>query len=285
MYNYFVRTFNTGMPTPAATRPAAPQRVAVERVHAERTPAERTPAERVHAERVHAELIPLGVPGPARTSAKPPTAERPDRRAAILLAAEQLFAEHGYHAVSIRQIAQKAEVPLALVGYYFGQKHELFHAIFEHWRGTIGERLALLAQAEASTRDGQYLHRIVQAFVAPVLALRASSEGEYYALLVARELLYRTPATEQVLADYFDPMASAFIDALQAACPGNTRAQAAWAYQFAMGALLHHLIDHRVQRLSQGETTPRSPEAAPLLAHFLTAGIAALLMPGSHPVS
>ncbi len=140
-----------------------------------------------------------------KTRARSAAIERPDRRAAILLAAERLFAEHGYHAVSIRQIAHEAEVPLALVGYYFGQKHELFHAIFAHWRGTIAERLALLAEAEAEAgpRDGQYLRRIVHAFVQPVLQLRASDEGEHYALLVARELLYRTPGTEQVLSDFF----------------------------------------------------------------------------------
>ena len=34
---------------------------------------------------------------------------------------EKLFAQHGYHAVTIRQIAVEAEVPLALVGYYYGQ--------------------------------------------------------------------------------------------------------------------------------------------------------------------
>lgn len=213
------------------------------------------------------------------TRVRPTPSQRPDRRAAILLAAERLFAEHGYHAVSIRKIAQEAGVPLALVGYYFGQKHELFHAIFAHWRSTIAERLALLAEAEAGPRDAQYLHRIVHAFVQPVLQLRASSEGEYYALLVARELLYRTPGSEQVLADFFDPMAHAFIAALQAACPGSTRAQTAWAYQFTIGVLLHHLIDSRVERLSLGANTPHDPQAAPLLTAFLTAGIAALLLP------
>lgn len=216
---------------------------------------------------------------PSRSRARTAAAARPDRRAAILLAAEKLFAEHGYHAVSIRQIAQEAGVPLALVGYYFGQKHELFHAIFAHWRGTIAERLALLARAEDSAHDALYLERIVHAFVQPVLQLRASGEGEYYALLVARELLYRTPGTEQVLADFFDPMAHAFIAALQAACPGSTRAQTAWAYQFTMGALLHHLIDHRVERLSLGANTPHDPQAAPLLTAFITAGIAAVLAP------
>ena len=54
-------------------------------------------------------------------------------------------------------------------------------------------------------------------------------------------------------------------------------AQVAWAYQFAMGALLHHLIDHRVERLSRGANTSHDPQAASLLIDFMAAGIAALL--------
>ncbi len=75
------------------------------------------------------------------TPQRPPKETRPDRRYAILLAAEKLFAQRGYNGVSIRQIADEAGVPLALVGYYFGPKNELFRAIFEHWNSTIRERL------------------------------------------------------------------------------------------------------------------------------------------------
>lgn len=220
---------------------------------------------------------------PSRPGQRPPGGReaRPDRKAAILLAAEKLFAQHGYHPVTIRQIAQEAAVPLALVGYYYGPKHELFHAIFEHWRGTIDQRLALLAQAQGGKRDGKTLQRTVQAFVEPVLRMRASTEGEYYALLVARELAYRTPDAERVLADYFDPMAHAFIDALKLSCPGSSRAEAAWAYQFALGSLIHHISDYRVERLSRGENMSCDPEAAPRLVKFITAGISAVLQ---HPV-
>lgn len=178
--------------------------------------------------------------------------------------------------MTIRQIAQAAGVPLALVGYYFGAKHELFRALFDHWKGTIDERLTGLQAAVAA--DGpDLLERIVDAFLTPVLRLRASSEGEFYALLVARELLYRTPDVEGVLSAYFDPMAHAFIDALQQACPQATRAQAAWGYQFALGALLHHLSDHRVAALSRRQARPNDPAVAPLLAAFVTAGLKAVL--------
>ena len=50
---------------------------------------------------------------PARS--KPATtrgAARPDRQHAILLAAEKLFAQHGYHGVTIRQIAEENRASL-----------------------------------------------------------------------------------------------------------------------------------------------------------------------------
>jgi AcrR family transcriptional regulator len=212
---------------------------------------------------------PLRRPPPRR-----PAPDRPDRKDAILLAAEKLFAQRGYHAVSIRQIADEAGVPLALVGYYYGQKHELFAAIFAHWSPTIAERLARLrAAVAAGGRD--LLRRIVEAFVDPVLRLRASPEGEFYALLVARELAYASPEADEVLRRQFDPMARAFIQALQGALPGWTRADAAWAYQFALGALLHHLSDHRVARLSGGEAQANDPAAHERLIRFIEGGIRA----------
>ncbi len=218
---------------------------------------------------------------PSSTASKPRRAAavstRVDRRTDILLAAERLFAQRGYDAVSIRQIASEAQVPLALVAYYFGQKHELFQAIFEHWGHTFEERLALLAQARAAPQDGQTLERVVRAFIDPVMRMRASPEGEYYALLVARELSNRTPGADRVLSNYFDPMAHAFIDALQDICPGCTRADVAWAYQFSLGALVHHMSDERVQRLSHGEAKPFDPAATPRLVGFIAAGIAAVL--------
>jgi AcrR family transcriptional regulator len=204
-------------------------------------------------------------------------AARPDRRADILLAAEKLFAQHGYHAVSIRQIADAAGVPLALVGYHYGAKQELFHAIFAHWTPTIDERLRELQAVTSDPPDLQTLPRIIEAFVAPVLRLRASAEGEYYALLVARELLIAQPETDRVLRDFFDPLAHAFIDALHAALPHATRGQVAWGYQFALGALLHHLSDCRVDRLSDGQSVPGDPAAAGLLSHFIVGGLRAAL--------
>lgn len=200
---------------------------------------------------------------------------RTDRKADILLAAEKLFAQRGYHAVSIRQIADEAGVPLALVGYYYGPKHELFHAIFAHWNGTLEQRLVNLARVPNSPNDSAMLPGIISAFVMPVLRLRASSEGEYYALLVARELYHIQEETDRVLRAFFDPLAHAFIDALNLAFPHATRGQIAWGYQFALGALLNHIGDDRVVRLSRGECKSNDPAAAPMLINFIVGGLRA----------
>jgi AcrR family transcriptional regulator len=213
---------------------------------------------------------------PARRAATSAPEVRPDRKAAILLAAEKLFAKQGYDAVTIRQIAEEAGVPLALVGYYHGQKHELFEAVFAHWRGTIDERLAGL-RAALQAPAAQRLERLVDAFLVPVLRLRASAEGEYYALMVARELYLAREHTDRVLREFFDPMAHAFIDALHATLPHASRSDAAWVYQFMLGALLHHIRDDRIVRLSNGQCAAADPAVAPMLTRFILGGIQAAL--------
>ncbi|MDW5441341.1 TetR/AcrR family transcriptional regulator [Polaromonas sp. SM01] len=215
-------------------------------------------------------------------------APRPDRKQAILLAAEKLFATHGYHAVTIRQIADEAGVPLALVGYYYGQKHELFHAIFVHWSGTIEQRLAELAEAQRLPHDPHKLHRIVEAFIGPVLRLRASPEGEYYARLVSQGLSVHSEVGDPVLREFFDPLAHAFIAALQqtlsADSPSVTRSTVAWCYQFALGALLHHIHDQRVTRLSGGDVLANDPAAAPLLVAFIVHGMRGVITHAAVPL-
>jgi AcrR family transcriptional regulator len=218
---------------------------------------------------------------PARsvTARRQAAAERPDRKQAILLAAERLFAQRGYHAVTIRQIADDADVPLALVGYYYGQKHELFAALFDHWGSTIDERLAALRAVHLDPADPSALPAIVQAFVMPVVRLRTSAEGESYALLVARQLYQAGDEADAVLRKHFDPMAHAFIDALHATLPWASRGEVAWVYQFALGALLNYLSDTRVERLSRGENRAADVAAAPRLLDFIVGGMRAALPP------
>jgi hypothetical protein len=96
-------------------------------------------------------------------------------------------------------------------------------------------------------------------------------------MLVARELGNASEEADRVMRSYFDPLAMAYIDALHQALPHATRSQVAWGYQFALGALLHHLLDGRVERLSNDENRRCDPLAAPLLVSFIVGGLRAAL--------
>ena len=210
---------------------------------------------------------------PARRGVAPP----PDRRLAILLAAEKLFALHGYHAVSIRDIAQEAAVPLALVGYHFGAKHELYHAIFESWQPSIAQRSARLDEALTNPSAPDTLERVLDAFIAPLVVLHGDPKGQYFARMAARDLAAPSPEADMAQREFFDPMAHAFIDGLQQVFPRRSRGEVAWCYQFMLGAVLHFLSDTRVQRLSRGENRPADPSRKDTLLAFVAAGFRGVL--------
>ncbi len=201
---------------------------------------------------------------------------RPDRRQNILDASQRLFARFGYHAVTIRQIAAEAKVPLALVGYYFGQKQELYDAVFGHWSGVVAQR-SLDLQNALATSTGDRLERIVEAMVSPVVRMRANPEGDTYALFVARGLTQQGAEEDRAIRQYFDPVAAEFIQALRSelvqTSPGFTQAHAAWGFQFALGALLHYLSDQRVARLSGGVNVAGDPLVERQLIAFIVHGL------------
>ncbi|MGB0217888.1 MAG: CerR family C-terminal domain-containing protein [Sinimarinibacterium flocculans] len=68
-------------------------------------------------------------------------------RAALLAAGAELFAEHGYAATRVRDIAARAGANLAAISYHFGGKQELYTAVLEH------EAARMIAQHPLSQPD------------------------------------------------------------------------------------------------------------------------------------
>jgi AcrR family transcriptional regulator len=55
-----------------------------------------------------------------------------DKKTEILQAAEELFAQKGFDGTSVRDIAQHANVNLAMISYYFGSKEKLLEALIDY---------------------------------------------------------------------------------------------------------------------------------------------------------
>src|SRR6516165_5386923 len=63
-----------------------------------------------------------------------------ETRTRLLDAAEQLFAERGLDAVSVRDITELADANTAAIHYHFGSKQDLIAAVLARRAAAMGER-------------------------------------------------------------------------------------------------------------------------------------------------
>jgi TetR/AcrR family fatty acid metabolism transcriptional regulator len=96
---------------------------------------------------------------------------RSSRRSQILQAAQRVFAELGYHAANVSEVAAAAGVSQGTVYHYFDSKDVLLMAVYEEWETanlddeidsalaatpTASGKLTLVARAAAQRIEGSY---------------------------------------------------------------------------------------------------------------------------------
>ena len=92
---------------------------------------------------------------------------RPSTRELLIVTAERLFAERGFDAVSLREIAAAAGTRNTGAGqYYFGDKESLVHAVFEFRAPLINTRRTELLDAVPSWPDG--VRGVLDALIRPL---------------------------------------------------------------------------------------------------------------------
>jgi AcrR family transcriptional regulator len=197
-------------------------------------------------------------------------------RERILKEAERVFGAYGFDGASMRQVAEAADVPVALVSYHFGSKEGLYRAVFERRVPTVVEqRLAGLAIAMSEADLDRRLELVVKALVFPMLRLRAHDRDPSFGRVLAHETM--DPSSEQrgFIREMFDPIARAVVDSLTSALPGRTEQEIWWAYEFMLGAMVYVMGDAgRIERLSGGLCRPDDEEGAVRhMVAFLTAGV------------
>ena len=198
----------------------------------------------------------------------------------ILVAAEQRFARHGFYVVSLREITQAARVDVALVGYHFGGKRELFTAVFERRAALLNrERLELLeAVRRAALPGAPSLEAIVNAFTQPLLerAARGGAGWKSYFALIA--YVDNSPEFGPMMTRHFDPLVGRFIAVLREALPRCPPREIYWGYQFLTGALtLTFAGNGRIDELSGGLCRAADLDSVhERLAPYVAAGLRAL---------
>jgi len=85
----------------------------------------------------------------ANPRGRPGTSSTVDVRATILEVAERLFAERGYTATPVRDIADAAGFTPAMVHYYFGNKETLLQAVLEQALEPLARVIEKMKSADA----------------------------------------------------------------------------------------------------------------------------------------
>ncbi len=135
---------------------------------------------------------------------------RTDAAERILTAAQRLFADHGYDGVSMRDIAEAADVSKANVFHHFKSKAELYRLILDEYTNEFRQLLTLLR-----TNDGSIEQILTDFTDAYIQQLSARPE---VARLILRQLLTGKTSDpnrdhfEALVAERFDEACEAFAD-------------------------------------------------------------------------
>lgn len=73
---------------------------------------------------------------------------RSETRQRIILAARELFMEHGHDGVNMRELADKANVNKGLLHYYFKTKESIFKEVFQYQAGRLYGQVLDIVEGE-----------------------------------------------------------------------------------------------------------------------------------------
>ncbi len=124
-----------------------------------------------------------------------------DKRAHIIDTALQLFSEQGFEGTSIRDIAEKASVNVAMVNYYFGSKEKLFEKLVEYKSAVTRGLLDEISKNKALSPIEKIEH-IVDAFIEKLFIHRS-----FHRLIYQELILNQREALQQSIVNTLSPNA------------------------------------------------------------------------------
>ncbi|WP_299192111.1 TetR/AcrR family transcriptional regulator [uncultured Erythrobacter sp.] len=196
----------------------------------------------------------------ARTKQKKPQKRTLETRAAILAAAEQLFAERGFAATGVRDVAEVAGCNQALVSYHFKGKAGLYDAV-------LGEAMQSFVDVAGlpPSDNSQPVRNLIRGFASAI------SARPYLAPILMRE--YMNP--DRLL----DPDSGAMLrqsmgltERMIASLPDNAPAKALDAqtvHLTVLGPMLLFLIAAPVREaLAKRDPTVKTPTLETFASHL-----------------
>lgn len=139
-------------------------------------------------------------------------------REKILNAAGREFAEHGYKSTTIRRICRAADVNVAAVNYYFGDKQRLYLETVQQAHCRLSEQFPVVPQLDESPPEVK-LHGFIQAMLIRMIGGKATPWEQR---LMLREVLHPTSACRDLVEQYFRPLLQMLLHIIAELVPDET---------------------------------------------------------------
>ncbi|MBW1680668.1 MAG: CerR family C-terminal domain-containing protein [Deltaproteobacteria bacterium] len=150
-------------------------------------------------------------------------ARETDPKERLLDEAEALFAENGYHAVSVREITAAAGCNLAAINYHFGNKRNLYLEVFRtRWLArarVIQERVYETLQNKKEITPPALIRALAEAFL---FGPMSEKDRLRHVQLMQREVIQPTEAFEMVMDEVMKPFLGALGERIRPYLPAGT---------------------------------------------------------------
>jgi AcrR family transcriptional regulator len=197
-----------------------------------------------------------------------------------------LFAERGYHHVTVRDISREAGANLAAIGYHFGDKLSLYRTVAEAEIANIRELNQRFESADglsAEDKIRQYIHHYLPRMIHP------EAHVEWFQRLIRHEMAEPTPLAHEIAEKVFRPrmqyLAELVAEVLDCDA-GDRRVQHS---VFSIQAQCVYYVRDSFRSLVYANQFPQTPAeiraAADHIADFSLAGMHALAQKREGPRS
>jgi TetR/AcrR family transcriptional regulator, regulator of cefoperazone and chloramphenicol sensitivity len=151
---------------------------------------------------------------------------KPDTRERLIQAGIEIFAEYGFNATTTRMLADKAQVNLSAIPYYFRSKEGLYLAVVAHIADVLSAHLEPFLekiQALAATElDPESARALLKDGLATMLAVMCGDPGTMpFSQIILREQMAPSAAFDLIYPRVMERILEAFVT-LIAAGSGET---------------------------------------------------------------
>ena len=192
----------------------------------------------------------------------------------ILDSAEGLFAQRGFDGVSMRDVAEQADIRIGLLTYHFPSKDQLFENVVARRATELNEA----RQQGLAALNEPTLERVLDAFLQPLLQrIHASRPGwRDYARLILH--LSQDARWSELSAMYFGAIGHTVIEHMRRAEPGLTADGATRGYVYVVSVMMGMFAaTGLLDRFSGGRLSSADALAQyPSMLRFAVAGVVAL---------